>query len=105
MTPKKDNSDRIKPEGVMVRLVWGSSINVPTTYANNLFITHTANEFYLVFGELSPVTELDIEQVPEYLEIKPVAKIAVTPENMVKFADVIAENMVKFKEKVEKMKE
>ena len=103
MAAKKNISNKTKSERMTVKLVWGNPTNIPTIYANNLYITHAGNEFYLVFGEIvSPIFDLD--HLPEQLEIKPVAKIAVTPENMVKFVDAIAENMAGFKEKVGKLK-
>lgn len=87
-------------EAIPIKLSWGSSDKAPTIYANNLYITHAGNEFYLVFGELPPILELDIENLPEYLEIHPVIKIAVSPENMMKFANAIQENVDKFKQKL-----
>lgn len=105
MATKKINKQKSKIEGVTLKLVWGSPANIPTIYANNLYITHAGNEFYLVFGEMSPITQLDANNLPDHLEIKPVAKIAVTQENMMKFADVITENTARFKEKVAKLKE
>lgn len=103
MATKKTRKQKI--EGVTLKLVWGSPADIPTIYANNLYITHAGNEFYLFFGEMSPITQLDANNLPDHLEIKPVAKIAVTQENMMKFADAIAENTARFKEKIEKLKE
>lgn len=79
-----------------IRLKWGSSEAIDTIYANHLFVTHAGGEFYLVFGELEPVFEIDRDNPPEYLEITPVAKIAVAPESMVKFAEAIEENIAKY---------
>ncbi|MFZ5821952.1 MAG: DUF3467 domain-containing protein [Chloroflexota bacterium] len=104
MATKKLNKKDL-PESVAIRLVWGDSANIPTIYANNLYITHAGSEFFLVFGEMSPIMELDIEKMPEELIIKPVAKIVIAPENMVKFADVISGNVAKYSEKIEKSKD
>lgn len=104
MAAKKPNKKDL-PESVAIRLVWGDSTSIPTIYANNLYITHAGSEFFLIFGEMSPIMEIDIEKMPEELAIKPVAKIAITPENMLKFADVISGNVAKYKEKVEKSKD
>jgi len=90
-------------EAIPIKLSWGSSEKAPTLYANNLYITHAGNEFYLVFGELPPILEPDIENLPEYLEIRPVVKIAVSPENMIKFANAIQENVNKFNENFGRM--
>lgn len=105
MATKKTRKQKPIIQGVTLKLVWGSPADIPTVYANNLYITHAGNEFYLVFGEMSPITQLDASNLPDHLEIKPVAKIAVTQENMMKFADAIAENTARFKEKIEKPKE
>ncbi len=90
---------------VEIKLVWSDASNIPTIYANNLYITHAGSEFYLVFGELAPTMELDIDNLPEKLEVKPVAKIAISHENMIKFADVISGNVAKYNEKREQLKE
>ena len=105
MATNKNSDEPIKPDGVTIKLVWDEAANVPTVYANQLYITHAGNEFYLVFGEMTPVYRIDMANPPEQLEIKPVARIAVTPENMVRFADAIAENMASFKERLDELKE
>ena len=104
MATKKTRKLKPKDENITIKLAWGNPADVLTVYANNLYITHAGNEFYLVFGETPPIAELDASRLPEHLEIKPVAKIAVTQENMVKFADAIAENTAKFKERVRNTK-
>ena len=87
-------------QGITVQTQWESAENVPTIYANHLYISHAGgNEFYLVFGELGPQPDLDMNSPPEYLEIEPVAKIAVSSPNMLRFAQVIQNNVDEFKEK------
>ena len=87
-------------EGKPVQLVWGLADDLPTVYANHLYITHAGqNEFYLVFGELGPQAGLDVDNPPDHIEIKPVAKIAVSPPNMLRMAEAIMDNVGKFKEK------
>jgi hypothetical protein len=49
-----------------------------------------------VFGELAPVN-IDQENPPDTLEIKPLVKIAVIPENMLKFIEVIKKNVNNFR--------
>ncbi len=90
------NQDIQETTGVAIPIRWGTGEQAPTFYANQLFISHTGNEFYLVFGELSPIISLDKQDdLPDYLEIKPVVKIAVSPPNMVNFTKAIQENMGK----------
>ena len=57
----------------------------------------------MVFGLLDLHTEfrllpeeLDIS-FPEYLEIKPVVKLAIAPDAMVQFAEAIIRNVAKYK--------
>jgi len=77
---------------IQIPTVWGDWKNVQTTYANHLFITHRSGEFYLIFGELSHpmVVQPTQETLPSSIEITPVARIALTPDNMVKFAELIS---------------
>ncbi|HEY2930868.1 MAG TPA: DUF3467 domain-containing protein [Acidobacteriota bacterium] len=89
--------------GRVVRVKWGASSSIPTIYANHLVITHSGPQFYLVFGELEPHSELigqlvDEFKPPDHVEIVPVAKIAVTPKAMRQFAKIIQENVTKFSE-------
>jgi hypothetical protein len=76
-------------ETISIPLVWGDIDRLDTIYANHLYIIHSGGEFFLVFGEMTPMI---LEgRVPEHLEIKPVAKIAVSPVNMIRIANVIKE--------------
>jgi hypothetical protein len=90
------NQHEKKIQKVQISLQWGDASQISTVYANQLYITHSGGEFYLVFGELAPITNMDKDNLPEYLEIKPVAKIAITPENMLRFSEVIQTNINNF---------
>jgi hypothetical protein len=86
-----------KKNPLAIRLLWGSMTEIPTVYANQLFIAHTGGEFYLIFGELTPPPDLDRDNPPDYLEIRPVAKIALSTENMLRVAEVIGENVSQYR--------
>ena len=101
MTTKKTESETLELREVTINLVWGNPEGIQTIYANNLYITHAGSEFYLVFGELQPLLQVDKDKFPSHLEIRPVAKIAISQENMMKFADAITENTNRFKKKME----
>lgn len=101
----KNQSNNQFPDSIEIKLVWGDPSEISTIYANNLLITHAGSEFFLVFGEFSPIVELELSKIPKELVIKPVAKIAITPENIDKFAKVINENIAKYHEKLEKKEE
>lgn len=91
------NKESAEIPGVSVQLVWHSAEDLPTLYANHLYVTHAGgHEFYLVFGELGPQVDLDVENPPESIEIKPVAKIVVSASNIKRIARVIDENVEKF---------
>jgi hypothetical protein len=89
-------SEAKRPKEITIPLEWGETTEIPTLYANHLYITHSGGEFYLVFGELAPVN-IDQENPPDTLVIKPLVKIALIPENMLKFAEVIKKNVDNFK--------
>lgn len=84
---------------ITIPLVWGDFEDIPTIYANEMFISHAGSEFFIVLGEVAPISNLNKETPPEHIEIKPVAKIAITPKNMLRFAKAIEENVSKFKDK------
>lgn len=77
----------------MIRLQWGATDDIQTLYASHMIVTHAGNEFYIIFGESPPLFDLSPDNIPEFLEVKPIVKIAVTPENMKRFAAAIQENM------------
>lgn len=61
---------------VSVPLIWQSPRDLPTIYANDVYVTHAGREFQMVFGEMQlPVVNQDIG---ESVEVKPVAKIVVS---------------------------
>jgi hypothetical protein len=94
------NSEPNKTEqGIEVRLEWAEATELTTIYANHLYITHSGGEFYLVFGELAPL-DIDKDNPPDVMQIKPVAKIVVSPDKMLSIADAIALNVSNFKRKV-----
>ena len=90
----------LEKDAIRVQLKWGAMEIAPTFYANQLLITHTGGEFYLVFGELSPLAVLDKDNPPSHLDIKPIVKIAITPANMIKFSEVIQENVSNFEKTI-----
>ena len=75
---------------------WGKSDQVTTIYANQLYITHSGAEFYLVFGEATPPTEALDGREPKFVEIRPVARIAASPQVMIEMANTIGQNVTRF---------
>jgi hypothetical protein len=103
------NPDLIQDEhestALTVRLIWGRVEDIPTVYANHLMISHAGPEFYLIFGEVSPPAMLGKDEVPEHIEIKPVAKIALAPEAMLNIVEAIEANVEKYLTKSERAME
>jgi len=81
---------------VSIPLRWESTEVAATIYANQMFITHAGNEFYLVFGEVDPIFGIDKDALPDHITVHPRVKIAVTPQDMMEFARVIEENVTNF---------
>ncbi len=80
---------------VLIPVKWKDAKDTQTRYANHLMVTHAGGEFYLVFGELFfPAMAQD--EKPEYVEIVPVARIAISPDNMIRFSEAIRQNIEKF---------
>jgi len=73
-------------QGIKISLQWPERVDLPTIYANHLLISHAGHEFFLIFGEVTPPvwTEATTERLrkSESIEIRPVAKIAISPEAM-----------------------
>lgn len=101
MSARSKRQTKRSKDSVTLPVKWGKADNIPTVYANQLIISHvTQGEFFLFFGEMTPPAILNPTDYPEYLEVTPVAKIVISPENMLRFAEVIAGNVENFKAKL-----
>jgi hypothetical protein len=103
-------ADIPKTEGdaTVVPIVWPAQTDLPTIYANQLYVHHTNNEFILVFGELempimvgSPAEKRETLKKLPHLSVRPVAKIAVSPPVMLAMAQVIQGNVERFMSRLE----
>lgn len=91
MGAKKGNGTK---KTIVIKTKWGSDANLPTLYANHLMVSHAnQNEFFLFFGQLTPPALHGPESFPKELEIVPIAKIVVSPENMKRFAEAMSKNV------------
>jgi hypothetical protein len=103
MDSEPQSSDRErKMDQVPIRGQWEQPDNLPTIYANQLSIGHAGPQFYLVFGELRSPVATSREEVPDIVPIRPVARIAVAPEAMLAFADVIVNNVTRYRDALER---
>ena len=100
--PRKTNPNgqRKVEEPVEIPTRWEAGEQLPTVYANQLLITHAGPEFYITFGELIPPLALKKEELPDKIEIKAVARIAVSREAMRAFAEVINTNLRNLEDKI-----
>lgn len=87
----KSSESRVERRRVTIPTRWGTTGDLPTLYANQLYVSRSGPEYYLIFGELEPPILIGDEDAPEVLYTKPVAKIAVSPEAMLRFAQAIAD--------------
>jgi hypothetical protein len=103
-TTPEDSDER----AIEIQVRWGDDSELTTIYANNLFISHAGAQFYLIFGELMKPLIMDVEgekdRVPSHLTVKPVAKIAVSPEVMELMVKAINDNVEKFREQQQRQK-
>jgi len=93
MTRGRPEETEAKQEMVQIPLRWASTANLETIYVNHLVITHAGAEFYLVFGELPMPPSLNPTEMPEFVEIMPKVRLAISPQAMKNIARVIQENL------------
>lgn len=95
-----DQKPEKKQGSIQILINWDSKLmdDLDTIYANQFLITHAQGEFYLVFGETFFAT-LEKKDIPNQIKIKPVAKIALTPEVMMRITAIINENVNNYKAK------
>ena len=86
-----------------IRVVWGSEENTELVYANQIYVSHASGtEFNIVFGQLSPPLTVGLREseLPDQLEIKPVAHIIASPDVMREFVRVLVENLENLEKRV-----
>ena len=100
---KMETQKKNKSQGktVTVKGKWKSADDIPSIYANNVYITHGGiDQFYLIFGEMEIPMNLGLglegEKMPEFFNIKPVAKIVLAPRAMLMIAEAINSNINKY---------
>jgi hypothetical protein len=91
-------SPKIKGTPIRVKMSWGSLKDIPTIHSDQMLITNVNNEYYLVFGETELLGLINKENPPKEVTIKPVAKIAINSQNMLKFDEVIHKTIEAYKQ-------
>ena len=93
-------------EEIRIPLVWLSQDGMTTIYASQLIVTHSENDFYLLFGETIPpfITPEQLKtgvELPEHVGIQPVARIAISASKFRSFSDAIKKNIENYEAKKE----
>lgn len=90
---------------IQIPLKWDSVRDVPTVYANQLYVTHAGGEFYLVFGEVVlPAPDATASAI-DHLDVKPLVKIAVPRHIMGDFIEAMNTNYDNFLQRMRKVQE
>ena len=87
-----------------IRVVWGSEEYIELIYANQIYVSHAGgSEFNIIFGQLSPPLTVgrSESELPDRLEIKPVAHIVTSPEGMKAFVRALVENLENYENKLQ----
>jgi hypothetical protein len=98
-TPNEDKDKQPEQVGLsQVSLKWQPAEDLQTIYANQIMVSHSGPEFYLVFGEvITPaVSGHPFGPIPTELPVKAVVKIAITPPAMLEMANLINSNIDRF---------
>jgi hypothetical protein len=98
-TPDPSQEDEEDSRTLVLRWAPG---NVDTKYVNHLMITFTDTEFYLTFGEVVPPVVIDgqpLADLPDFVEVTPVVRLAVSPAAMLKVAQTIDRQVGRFVER------
>ncbi len=96
MAEQNQGQENIEEHPVEIPVVWGSAEHLPTSYANHLYVIHSEGEFFIVFGEATPLPGFPRGDLPDKVEIRPLVKIAVAPERMKEFVRVINANFERY---------
>ncbi|MBM3301000.1 MAG: DUF3467 domain-containing protein [Deltaproteobacteria bacterium] len=106
----KRQISQVQPkEEVTLRLRWQDASDLPTLYANQVYVSHAGGEFYVVFGEVQQpillnLTPDDLQKMGE-IQVKPVAKLVFTPEAMASVLKALTDNVGSFKQRQERQEE
>lgn len=82
-----------------IPVLWEDDDSLDTHYVNNMFVSHSTGEFYIVFGELSPIVRNENMELPDAVYVKPVVRLVISPDNLKEFLDILNTNFQKYEEK------
>jgi len=82
-----------------IPVLWEKDDSLETYYVNNMLVSHSTGEFYIVFGELSPIVRNENMELPDAVYIKSKARLAISPDNFKEFLDILNANFQKYEDK------
>lgn len=90
-------------KGKWVRIHIEGAEEIPMSYVNHIFVTHTTDEFFMTFSQIHPPyllepTKEEVEQLTP-IPAKVVARIALTPSKMKELINTLSENYQGFLKK------
>jgi Protein of unknown function (DUF3467) len=101
MSPTRTSTSTSKRDRA-IKVTWESD-EVPTQYATNLVVQHTAHEFIITFFEIRPpllmgTPAMKSRQLDDVSEIRarPLARIVVAATRMNEFVQVLQDNKARF---------
>jgi hypothetical protein len=81
---------------VRIPVEWSDDESVPLVYANQVLVSHSGPEFFIVFGVLLPPT--NPSELPDVLRIKPQVRVAVSRDAMPAFVQALNDNLRRYQE-------
>ena len=102
MTDQPKSDDPQTGDSIEFRLKWPFGMPMQSVYANQFSVTNTGTEIILEFGEflptgLSNLTKDEIAKKASGLEIRPVARIILSPHGLKALSNLIrptADNII-----------
>jgi len=76
---------------VRIPLEWDETAEMPTVYANQVLVSHTGPEFFIVFGFVAP--PLNTGELPDVVKIHPQVRVVVAREAMPAIVQALGDNL------------
>jgi len=102
-----NNDQESQKSEVTFELVWNSDVieELPVEYTNQVIISHTDEQFFIIFGQAIPPATLDMNSFAleheHKLDVKPIVRLAVPAKVMKRFIDVFNKNWGRYQTETE----
>jgi len=96
--PSQSRSGGAQPPNFQVRIPveWEEDGSVPLVYANQVLVSHSGPEFFVVFGVLMPPANPN--ELPDALRIKPQARVVIARDAMPGIVQALGDNLRRYHE-------